>query len=109
MAVRRSREDWAGVLAKFEASGETLARFCAKRRIRARTLTWWRWRLRGEAHARPEAESVRLVAVDLQTPVAPMPLDRAVYVRVADVDVRIEVGTDVAYVADLVGALRSRC
>jgi len=33
----------------------------------------------------------------------------AVFIRVSDIDVRVEVGTDVAYVADLVSALRSRC
>lgn len=107
MGVRRSRDDWADVLAEFDASGETLAQFCAKRRIRPRTFSWWRWRLRGGRHVGPE--SVRLVAVDLKPTLPTTPPNRAVFVHVANVDVRVEIGTDVAYVADLVGALRSRC
>ena len=110
MAVRRSRAEWAEVIAKFEASGEPLSQFCAKRRIRARTLTWWRWKLGGEQALTRASESsaIRLIAVDVKAPV-PVRSEAELRICVADVDVRVAVGTDVAYVADLVGAIRSRC
>jgi pimeloyl-ACP methyl ester carboxylesterase len=46
MAVRKNREQWVAVVAAFEQSGESLAKFCKKRRIRVASLKWWRWRLR---------------------------------------------------------------
>lgn len=111
MAVRRSRDEWLVLLAKFEASGDTAARFCAKRRIRPRTFGWWQWRLRDERHEHvvPEPERVRLIAVDLKRTVAPEAAMGVVRIALADFELRIETGTDVAYVAALVDALRSRC
>jgi hypothetical protein len=107
MAIRKSRAQWAEVLAKFVASGETIAGFCARHRLSPRSLTWWRWRLRREGREVGGTEEVRLVAVDV-----PQPLLRAtgsVGIVLGEFEVRVDVGTDVAYVAGLVAALRSRC
>lgn len=68
MAIRRSRAQWLEVLSEFEASGETLARFCARRGLSAGTFGWWRWRLRDEGRGPATRNEVRLVAVDVQPP-----------------------------------------
>ena len=108
MAVRKSRAQWARVLTKFEASGETLAEFCARHRLSPRTVAWWRWRLRRERREISSREEVRLVAVDVPQPLH-VGVGGAVRVVMGELDVRVEVGTDVTYVAALVAALRSRC
>ena len=86
-----------------------MASFCARHRIPPKTLTWWRWRLRDEHEANPVRENVRLIAVDVKQPPALGVSACAVRIGIADLDVRVEVGTDLAYVAALVEALRSRC
>jgi hypothetical protein len=44
---RRSRSEWQGVLARLEASGEEVDRFCEREGIHPPTLRWWRWHLAG--------------------------------------------------------------
>jgi hypothetical protein len=44
---RRSRSEWQGVLARLEASGEEVGRFCKREGIHPPTLRWWRWHLAG--------------------------------------------------------------
>jgi hypothetical protein len=109
--VRRSRAQWLEVLAKFEASGESLAKFCTKARIRERTLGWWRWRLRDEPRARSARDNnVRLVAVEVSpTSTATTARGGALRLVVSGVEIHLEVGTDIEYVGALVGVLRSRC
>lgn len=108
--VRRSRAEWLEVLAKFEASGESLAKFCAKKQISPKTLSWWRWQLRDERRDAPARESIRLIAVDVPTPtVTVREPEAAVRIALAGFDVHVAVGTDVMYVGALVSALRSGC
>lgn len=108
MGIRKRRAEWAVVLAKFEASGETIADFCARRRLSSRTLTWWRWRLRRERREVRETKEVRLVAVDVPRP-SLVGVAGAVGIVLGELEIRVDVGTDVAYVAGLVAALRARC
>ena len=67
MGARRTREEWSDLVAEFEASGDSLERFCAKRRVRVATLKWWRWRLRAaeRVSAQLPERGVRLLAVDI--------------------------------------------
>jgi hypothetical protein len=98
-----------GIVSEFRESGESIARFAARRRLRVSSLKWWCWRLR-ETSATPRVEArdeVRLVpvgVVGLSARTA-SPL----VISITDVEVRIEVGTDVASVGALVRELRSRC
>jgi hypothetical protein len=109
MGARRTREEWSGLVDELEASGDSLERFCAQRRVRVATLKWWRWRLRTakRVSAQVAERGVRLLAVDVvdRAPLRPAPI--AVFVSGAEL--RVEVGTDVEYVGALVSALRSRC
>ena len=108
MGARRTREDWAALVEKLDTSAGSVARFCAKHRVRASTLKWWRWRLRNErrpvALAKP---STRLLAVDV-IDVAPL-RPATLVIATSGVEIRVEVGTDVEYVGALVSALRPRC
>jgi hypothetical protein len=109
MASRKSREQWVAVVAAFEQSGDSIAKFCARRRIPPASLKWWRWRLR-DARAKSalvRSDDVRLVPVDIIGLAASRP--NGVTIALSDLEVRVEVGTDVAYVGALVGELRSRC
>ena len=89
MERRKNRAKWAAIITALDASGENVERFCARQRIKRRTLQWWRWNLArdGVAPARG-ASSVELIAVDAM---------------------RFRVGTEPGYIASLVAALRSRC
>ena len=110
MAVRKNREQWVAIVAAFDQSGDSLRTFCAKRRIRLASLKWWRWRLR-DAHAAAalvrKSDEVRLVPVDVIGLAASR--RTGVTIVLSDLEVRVEVGTDVTYVGALVGELRSRC
>lgn len=108
--VRRSRAQWLEVLAKFEGSGESVAKFCARKQISPRTFAWWRWHLRDERPTAPARESVRLIAVDVAAPIAESRAPAGtVRIALAGLDVHVAVGTDVEYVGALIGTLRSRC
>ncbi len=106
-AKRRTHEDWAGLIAELEASGQSPARFCGRRGISVARLKWWRWRLRSEGRARASstAAMVRLLPVDVVGGAGAS----SVTIAVGGAELRVEVGTDVAYVGALVSALRSRC
>ena len=96
------------MLREFEASGESMGRFCARRGLPLRTFEWWRWRLRRE---RREG-AVRLVAVNVRASSAPMKVaERASPIRlcIGELEMGVEVGTDVSNIAALIEGLRSRC
>lgn len=97
MGARRTREEWSGLVEELEASGESIGRFCAKRRLSVSSLKWWRWRLRSERRsAALVTTGVRLLPVDVVdlAPVRPTTIS----VAVPGAELRIEVGTDVEYV-----------
>lgn len=111
MAGTKTRDEWAELVAKFDLSEERIKRFCAKHRVAPKTFARWRWRLRKERKGRrPRGRSgVRLVAVDVK-PAPTIANGNGVFqIALGDIELRIEVGTDIGYVSALVGALRSRC
>lgn len=112
MGMRRSRVEWELLIAELEASGQSVARFSARRGLNPRSLQWWRWKLhRTEPVARNAEASVRLIPVDVIESAAtadvgnPAPIE----VSLGDLAVRVAVGTEPAYVASLIAALRARC
>jgi hypothetical protein len=114
MRARGNGDQWQGIVAAFEQSNQTVERFCAKRDIRPGTFRWWRWRLRSAGGGAVSAaargsDEVRLVPVSVVGLAAGSPRDAAVDIMFADVCVRVQPGTDAAYVATLVAELRSRC
>lgn len=109
MRARKSREEWAAVVADFEKSGLTSAQFCASRRLKPDTLKWWRWHLGRNRAPAKAARDVRLVPVDLIASAMKAAAPPPVIIAVAGVSVRVEIGTDPAYVAVLVAELGRRC
>lgn len=102
--MRRTREQWATLVAAFENTNQPAVRFCERRGISPRTFAWWRWQLRHTAPTRRD-DDVKLLSVDVVAGDAVSATSRVV-IAVADVEVRIDVGVDVDYVAALVARLR---
>jgi len=121
MQVRRTREDWARLFSEFEAGGETVSRFCARREISVATFGWWRSKLRCEARSAgapvgararraPTAAGVALLPVRVvgEDPArAENPI--AITLTFAGIEMRVAAGTDASYVTALVTQLLVRC
>lgn len=104
MAPRRDRRFWERVVRELERGGASHAEVAARHGVLVSTLRAWLYRLRRER--RPASPLVRMLPVEIAHSRAP---ERAeIEVRIASGDVvAFESGTDVAYVAKLVAALRS--
>ena len=72
--------------------------------VKPRTLQWWTWKLRREAGA-IRAEFLPVVVAEQ----APAALGAALELETHGVRLRVEVGSDVAYVAALLAAIRAAC
>jgi transposase-like protein len=102
--MHRSREQWAALVAAFEETDQTVARFCARRGIHPKTFAWWRWQLRDTSRPRRSDSGVRLLPVDVVDGRGAR--DGCVVVAMPELEVRFDVGADVDYVAALVSRLR---
>ena len=98
--MRRDREFWKQLVGEVEG-GESIAAVARRHRVQAKTLTWWRWKLRG---ARGRSVEARLLPVVVKH--AEARIGSVIELRVRDVTMRILAGSDVAYVVALVDALR---
>ena len=90
-------------MAEFDASGMSAGEFCVRRRLKPRTLKWWRWQIGREA-----GHGVEFVPVTVTPGLVERPTD-VLRVVVGDVTVHVRVGDDVGYVGALVAELRARC
>jgi hypothetical protein len=109
MRARRSSEQWSAVLDELSGSGESVESFCRRRGIRRSTLYWWRWKL-GSRRSSGRNTAIRLLPVSVSSALsAEAPAAHGIVIHAAGVRVQVEPGIDVAYVAALVEALRSRC
>jgi transposase-like protein len=108
--ARRSRRFWEGLFSEVERDG-SVVEVARRRGVSDRTLAWWCWKLRGERRGvLASSAEPQLVQVLVREPEAPRPESgrgRLLVVEVAGVRVGVEPGTDVQYVAALVGALRA--
>ena len=105
MHARKSKSEWSAIVKAFERSGQSHAEFCAQRGLRIWSFRFWLYRVRRD-RAAARTTDIALLPVSVVLPTAP---PSAVVIAVADVEVRVVVGTDVGYVAGLVAELRSRC
>ena len=100
--MRRTREQWAALVAAFENANQPVAQFCAKRGVRPKTFAWWRWQLRETAP--PGSNGVKLLRVDVvENATASSP---KMTIAIDDVELRVDVGADVDYIGALVARLR---
>jgi transposase-like protein len=105
--ARRSRAEWEQLVREVE-SGGTIAEVARRHGVRLRTLTWWRWQLRRGKVARSATKAVQMVPVRVREVVRPA-VDDVVEVLVRGAVVRVRVGQDPRYVAELAAALAARC
>src|SRR4051812_27919531 len=109
--ARRTRSDWEAMRREVDggASIEDVAR---RNEVRPKTLAWWLWQLRRGKVARSATKSrtkksaVQMVPVRVRAKVhAVVPVDDVIEVAVRGAVVRIRVGQDPRYVAELAAAL----
>jgi hypothetical protein len=102
--MRRTREQWAAIVAAFEETNQPVAQFCGRRGIQPKTFAWWRWRLRDTGRrARRSDGGVKLLPVDVVEHDAVV---GCVVVAMESLEVRFDVGADIEYVAALVARLQ---
>ena len=80
--------------------GERVADVARRHRVQPRTLSWWRWKLRSD-----DRRSPLLLPVVVRRAEPPAEAV-SVELRIRDVIIRVACGSDVAYLAALVAALR---
>jgi transposase-like protein len=102
---RHDRQFWERAVREVERCG-SVGDVARRLGVQARTLTWWRWRIRREGAAKlaKRAEFIPVVMAAGATASSGM-----VEVDAGVARVRVEAGIDVEYVAALVKALRSSC
>jgi hypothetical protein len=103
-----------GVIAAFAKSKRTVSDFCSRGGINEQTFRWWRWKLR-PAKTNPTGALVRMLPVAV-TGTAPtvaaaerVALPAEIVVEVGELAVRVPVGVDAKFAAELIAELRSRC
>jgi len=100
------RRFWSALVARFEKSGKSRREFAADSGVGLAIFQYWLYKLRREhgtvAGGKAVAAEVRLVPVTVKSRPAPARLE----IRVAGVRLRVPVGTDTGYVAQLAIALR---
>jgi hypothetical protein len=105
-AERRSRSWWAKTVARWKASGLSASEFSAREDVVERTLRWWSSTLRRDTRAKRGSPRIEPIAIEL-VPSAPTFASPggAIEIAIGCAHLRVEVGTDVAYVAALVREL----
>lgn len=103
MPVRRGRKFWERACREIRG-GAKAAEVARRLGVRSGTLQWWNWKLRNEQKAEP-AEFLPVVVSPHPVP----PMAASLELETNGVRLRVEVGTDVQYVAALVNALRATC
>ena len=100
------RRYWSTLIARYERSGLSQARFAADAGVGEAIFRYWLYKARRERTALVEgprvADDVRLMPVQIRRPGGQLRVE----VRVADVRVLAPVGTDPAYLADVLVALK---
>ena len=94
MRKRSTAEQWRRLLAEKEASGQTIAAFCAERNLGVHQYSYWRKRLREDAE-----EGFAELSLNVEE-------DAGVVLDLRTLTVRLRRGFDAEVLCDLVRALR---
>lgn len=109
------RGQWAPLVARFEQAGQSQQAFTAEAGVSLPGFRYWLYKIRREGQpvlakkpvqrrkARRSPKAVRLVPVEVRHPTAS---SGQVEVRIADVRIRVPVGTDPGYLAQVALSLR---
>ena len=101
------RRHWSRLVAQFERSGESQARFTATAGVGVAAFRYWLYKLRRESMTPApkrltESDDVRLIPVNVRAPA----VARRVDVRVCGVRLLVPVGVDATYIAQLAVAVQ---
>ncbi len=111
-AQRRSREEWAGLIAEQEALGMSSPEFAQGHGLKVATLRWWRWWLReersGDRRPRGFLEVVPLSLADVPARQASEPDGRARLALPGGVQVELDRTPSPHWLAALAHALEAR-
>lgn len=99
----RSRAWWRAAVSRWQRSGLPAAEFAAGEKINAKTLSWWSSQLRRDTRA--QHGSTALVPVEIEVPRMATHAS-TIEIALDHVVIRFGVGSDVAYIGELVRALR---
>ena|SRR5687767_2184462 len=111
---RKTREQWAALVAEYEQSGLSNDDFAKQNGVKARTFAWWRSALkRGQPRAagrrrKRAIEEVRALPVTLIDDQG-RSVGKAIEVAFGDVRLCVPAGTDAVYLGQIVLELRSLC
>ena len=101
--MKRSREDWAELVARWKRSGASVEAFAEPLGIRPKTLRWWAWRL--EARRGPSKSSrvdkVRMLPVTVRAPVIEGRMPQVIEVEIGNAIVRFPAATDAQTIGDI--------
>jgi hypothetical protein len=101
---RKSREWWRKTVGRWKSGGLTAEEFASKEGVNASTLRWWS--SRASRGTRAAHGSIVVQPIEIAMPGAGQATSGGIVeVAVAGMVVRVEVGTDVAYVAELLRAV----
>jgi len=104
--TRHDRGFWERACGEVER-GATVSEVARRLGVRAGTLSWWRWNLRRQEPEPRRKKRTAFLPVVVAEPTHPTAT--AVEVEASGVRLRVEVGTDIRYVAALVAAIRAPC
>jgi transposase-like protein len=104
--ARHDRGFWERACDEVER-GAKVAEVAGRIGVRAGTLSWWLWKLRREVAKGRRRKRTSFLPVVVAQPVRSAPA--IVELEASGVRLRVEVGTDVRYVADLLAAIRAAC
>lgn len=105
--MKRSASEWKQLVSAWRRSGERAAEFAAHASVSDRTLRWWAWKLERGTRAKREQTKRAPAPIEIALDEAPAAGGRVELV-VGDVVLRVDAGTDPAYVALLVNRLAAR-
>ena len=89
-------------MARWRRSGLTATEFALREEVSARTLSWWASALHRDTRAKHGSSAIEPIEIAVKTAA----MGASMEIAVGGVVVRCELGSDIAYVAALVRALR---
>lgn len=104
--MKRSREDWSELVAKWKRSGESVETFAEPLGIRPKTLQWWVWRLGAQKKSveRKRNAQVRMLPVSIRAAVERAPMLEIV---LSDATVRFPAETSPKYIGDVLFEIKA--
>jgi hypothetical protein len=107
--MRQSRAWWTETVTRWQRSGLTARSFAQRERIAVSTLRWWSAKLSRDTRAKHGSTAIAPIEITVPSVATESRTgSRTIEIATGSVVIRVEVGTDVAYVAALVQACEGR-